>query len=137
MHTCTPSGHCGLRQPCFFQFGGSLFILKRRQMQPFNLVISSPCGLIPCQRFCWLNQNQKSCSVHRFSIRVKTSSGLYFWALGIHLHNTGPDRNWETRRAAEKGGGTGACSSWFGVSTLFTNAKGAFSFLFSQVAYFR
>lgn len=60
-----------------------------------------------------------------------------FLGLGDTFAYTGPDRNWETRRAAEKGGGTGTCSSWFGVSTLFTNAKGAFSFLFSQVANFR
>lgn len=39
-----------------------------------------------CQRFPWLNQNQKCSSVHTFSMRVKTSSGLFFCTLGIHLH---------------------------------------------------
>lgn len=46
---------------------------------------------------------------------------------------TGPDRNWETRGAAAKMGGTEACSSWFGASTLFTNVKEAFSFEFYRL----
>lgn len=40
---------------------------------------------------------------------------------------TGKREKQQSRR-----GGKGACSSWFGVSTLFTNAKGAFSFFLSQ-----
>lgn len=36
--------------------------------------------------FLDLNQNQKSSSVPKFSTWVNTSSGRFFWALGIHLH---------------------------------------------------
>lgn len=69
--------------------------------------------------FPQLNQNQLSSSVDKILRELKPPQA-YFLGPGNTFAYSGPDRNWETRGAAQRRGWDRSLSSWFGVSPIFT-----------------